>query len=58
MMRAQPASPRGVLARNRWLLARRSVQVVLLALFLLGPWYGIWWVKGNLASSTLLDTVG
>ena len=58
MMRAGPASPRGALARNRWLLARRSVQVVLLALFLLGPWYGIWWVKGNLASSTLLDTVG
>jgi len=24
---------------------------------MLGPWYGIWWVKGNLASSITLDTL-
>ncbi len=24
---------------------------------MLGPWYGIWWLKGNLASSILFDTV-
>ena len=30
----------------------------ILALFLAGPWLGVWWVKGNLASSTLFDVVG
>lgn len=49
---------RGLLARNRWLLARRSVQLGILALFLAGPWFGIWWLKGNLASSTFLDVIG
>ena len=27
------------------------MQFALLGLFLLGPWFGIWWVKGNLAAS-------
>jgi ferredoxin-type protein NapH len=27
-------------------------------LFLAGPWLGIWWLKGNLASSTFLDVIG
>lgn len=49
---------RNVLVRNRWLLARRAVQFTILGLFLIGPWFGIWWVKGNLASSTLLDRIG
>ena len=55
----QSASPprRGFFARNRWLLARRSVQLGILALFLAGPWLGLWWLKGNLASSTFLDRV-
>jgi len=52
------AAPRSLLARNRWLLARRSVQIGILALFLAGPWLGVWWLKGNLASSTFLDVVG
>ena len=54
---AHPAS-RGLLMRNRWLLARRSVQLGILALFLAGPWFGIWWLKGNLASSVFLDAIG
>jgi len=29
----------------------------ILALFLLGPWFGIWIIKGNLNSSLILDTV-
>jgi ferredoxin-type protein NapH len=58
-----PAAPplpvnRGFLVRNRWLLSRRSVQLGILALFLAGPWFGIWWLKGNLASSTFLDVIG
>lgn len=39
-----------------WLL-RRLTQTSVLALFLLGPWTGIWWLKGNLSSSEILDTV-
>jgi ferredoxin-type protein NapH len=49
---------RTFLQRHGWLVARRSVQVSLLALFLIGPWLQIWWVKGNLASSTVLDSIG
>src|SRR5262245_43359608 len=48
---------RGFFLRNRWLIARRSVQLGILALFLAGPWFGLWWLKGNLASSTFLDTI-
>lgn len=43
--------------RNQWLLLRRTTQFSILFLFLLGPWFGIWWLKGNLASSVVLDTV-
>ena len=43
--------------RNKWLLLRRTTQFSILFLFLLGPWFGIWWLKGNLASSVFLDTV-
>lgn len=49
---------RGLLRRNGWLIARRTVQFAILALFLAGPWLGVWWVKGNLASSTFLDVIG
>ena len=42
---------------NRWLVLRRLSQVSILLLFLLGPWAGIWIIKGNLSSSLLLDTV-
>ena len=51
------AAERGPLARNKWLLLRRTVQFSILALFLLGPWFGIWWLKGNLASSLFMDTI-
>lgn len=37
--------------RHRWLLARRACQLLILGLFLLGPWAGIWLARGNLASS-------
>ena len=43
--------------RNKWLLLRRTTQFSILFLFLLGPWFGTWWLKGNLASSVFLDTV-
>ena len=41
--------------RHRWLVLRRSSQFTLLGLFLLGPWFDVWLVKGNLAASTWFD---
>lgn len=43
--------------RYRWLIARRTCQSSVLALFLIGPYGGLWAVKGTLASSTVLDTL-
>jgi ferredoxin-type protein NapH len=54
---ATPAR-RGLLARNRWLVLRRASQFGILGLFLAGPWFGVWWLKGNLAASTFVDAVG
>ncbi|NDY91490.1 quinol dehydrogenase ferredoxin subunit NapH [Ideonella livida] len=42
---------------HRFLLLRRASQLGLLGLFLLGPWAGVWIVKGNLSSSLTLDTL-
>ena len=54
---AAHADTRGFFQRQRWLLLRRTTQFALLGLFLLGPWFGIWWVKGNLAASRWFDLV-
>lgn len=48
---------RNIWQSNQWLVFRRLSQFSLLGLFLAGPLYGIWWVKGNLASSIFLDTL-
>jgi ferredoxin-type protein NapH len=48
---------RSWLARHKWLLARRASQLGILALFLLGPWAGLWIVKGDLASSLTLGVL-
>ena len=37
--------------RQRWLLVRRTVQLLVLAAFLLGPWAGLWVARGTLAAS-------
>ncbi|MCB1790893.1 MAG: quinol dehydrogenase ferredoxin subunit NapH [Gammaproteobacteria bacterium] len=42
---------------HRYLILRRASQLLVLALFLLGPWFGVWLVKGNLASSLTLDVL-
>ncbi len=42
---------------HRWLLLRRLSQASVLALFLLGPLAGVWWVKGNLSSSMTLGVL-
>ena len=54
---AQAATERGLWQRNKWLLLRRTAQFSILFLFLLGPWFGVWWLKGNLASSLVLDKI-
>lgn len=54
--RAQP-SPRSLLARSRWLIARRVSQLAILALFLTGPLLGVWVIKGNLSASLLFDQI-
>lgn len=53
--RAAPSRP--WLVRQRWLLLRRASQLAILALFVAGPWLGVWVLKGNLSASLILDTV-
>lgn len=48
---AEAVAAKGWLGAHRWLLLRRVTQLGILGLFLLGPWVGVWWVKGNLNSS-------
>jgi ferredoxin-type protein NapH len=48
---------KGWLAARRWLLLRRLSQLGILGLFLLGPCFGLWLVKGNLASSLTLGVL-
>ena len=48
---------KGWLAAHRWLLLRRLAQFGVLALFLAGPWFGLWIVEGNLASSLTLGVL-
>lgn len=54
---AEAVVEKGWLAAHRWLLLRRTSQLAILALFLLGPLAGVWIVKGNLAYSLTLDTL-
>ncbi len=54
---ADTRATKGWLVANKWLLARRFSQLSILSLFLLGPWFGIWLVTGNLNSSLILATV-
>ncbi len=42
---------RGWLLAHKWLLARRAAQIGFLAMFLSGPFFGLWIAKGTLASS-------
>lgn len=42
---------------HKWLLLRRTVQLSVLGLFLIGPWLGVWLIEGNLAASLILGVV-
>ena len=59
-VRAEPVDARAGrswLERNRWLLLRRVSRLAILALFLCGPWFGVWVLKGNLSASLILDVI-
>ena len=52
---AEAIAAKGWLAAHKWLILRRSSQLGILLLFLIGPWFGIWIVKGNLNFSYTLN---
>lgn len=54
---ADASAEKGWLASHKWLILRRSSQLAILALFLVGPLAGLWIVKGNLAYSLTLNTL-
>ncbi|MCP4040367.1 MAG: quinol dehydrogenase ferredoxin subunit NapH, partial [Gammaproteobacteria bacterium] len=54
---AEATAAKGWLRAHQWLILRRISQIGILLLFLLGPWAGIWVMKGNLASALILDSV-
>lgn len=56
-MGAEAVAVKGWLRAHQWLLLRRSSQLGILLLFLVGPWFGLWIVKGNLSYSTTLDVL-
>lgn len=42
---------------HRWLVLRRLSQALVLLMFLSGPLFGVWILKGNYSSSMLLETI-
>ena len=42
---------------HKWLILRRLSQFSILGLFLLGPLFGVWIIKGNMNASLLLETI-
>ena len=48
---------KGWLGAHKWLLLRRATQLTIMGLFLAGPLFGVWVIKGNLTSSLILETV-
>jgi len=48
---------KGWLRAHKWLLLRRISQLSILFLFLLGPLFDIWIIKGSMSSSLTLDVI-
>lgn len=55
--RSYAATRRGWLFAHRIWLGRRTSQILVLAIFLTGPWLGIWIARGNFASSEILGVL-
>ena len=41
----------------KWLILRRSSQLLVLGFFLLGPLANIWWITGSLSGSMILKVL-
>ena len=54
---AEAIRVKGWIKAHKWLILRRTSQLTILGLFLLGPLVGIWIVKGNLAYSETLEVL-
>jgi len=54
---AEAVAAKGWLGAHKWLILRRASQFGILALFLVGPWFGWWIVKGNLSYSLTLGVL-
>ncbi len=54
---SEAVAAKGWLGAHKWLIARRLSQAFFLLIFLLGPWFGLWIVKGNLAGSLTLEVL-
>jgi len=54
---AEAVRVKGWFGAHRWLVLRRISQLTVLALFLSGPWFGVWIAKGNLVSSLTLGVL-
>jgi ferredoxin-type protein NapH len=54
---AEAIAEKGWLGAHKWLILRRSSQIGILLLFLVGPWFGLWIVKGNLNYSYTLGVL-
>lgn len=48
---------KGWLLAHRWLILRRMSQLSVLGIFLLGPVFSIWIIKGNMSASLILDVL-
>ena len=54
---AEAIRQKGWLRAHKWLLLRRAAQVFFLAIFLTGPWAGLWLVEGTLSSSLTFEVL-
>lgn len=54
---AEAIAAKGWLVAHKWLILRRTSQIGILLLFLIGPWFGLWIVKGNLSYSYTLNVL-
>lgn len=56
-MGREAVAAKGWFSAHRYLVLRRASQLFFLALFLAGPWLGLWIVEGTLAGSLTLDVL-
>jgi ferredoxin-type protein NapH len=54
---AEAIAEKGWLAAHKWLILRRTSQIGILLAFLVGPWFGLWIIKGNLNYSLTLGVL-